>query len=97
MKIFKNFKTKRELREENAMLRAALHQPVQIHTVERNVQKVACTFTVPYGKDIPEEIIKGQIAINMVDCLKPFIEYDFFDDEMGSKIYEGSLCVATKK
>lgn len=97
MKIFKNFKTKRELREENARLRAILETPLQIRTVERNVQKVQSSFTVPYEeRDIPEEIVKSKIASNMVENLKPFIEYDFFNDKRGGKIYKGSLYLANK-
>ena len=101
MKIFKNFKTKRALIEENARLKAMLQilqKPQQVHTVERNVQKVQSSFVVSYkNRDIPEEIIKTEIASNMIEYLKPFIEYDFFDDERGGKIYKGSLYIANRK
>ena len=87
MKIFKNFKTKKQLREENERLKATLSVPLQIHTVERNVQKVKSSFVVPYDqRDIPEDIIKKNIAMNMVEFLQPLIEYDFSDDKHGGKI-----------
>lgn len=101
MKIFKNFKTKRALIEENARLKAMLQilqKPQQVHMVERNVQKVQSSFVVSYkNRDIPEEIIKTEIASNMIEYLKPFIEYDFFDDEGSGKIYKGSLYIANRK
>ena len=98
MKIFKNFKTKKQLREENERLKATLSVPLQIHTVERNVQKVKSYFVVPYDqRDIPEDIIKERIVINMVEFLKPLIEYDFADDKNGGKIYYGNLYIANKK
>ena len=92
MKIFKNFKTKKQLRK------ATLSVPLQIHTVERNVHKVKSSFVVPYDqRDIPEDIIKKNIAMNMVEFLQPLIEYDFSDDKHGGKIYYGNLYVASKK
>ena len=99
MKIFKNFRTKKQLREENERLKAMLHVPMQIHTEQRNVQKVQSSFAVPcYEKDVPEEFIKNQIAKNMIEFLKPHIEYDYFTDEKCNvNIYYGSLYVANKK
>lgn len=97
MELFKNFQTKKQLREENARLRAMLSMPAQIHTVERNVQKVQSSFDVPYEqRHIPEEIIKRQIAKNMLEFLQPLIIWDFEDDGKGGKIYKGSLYVADK-
>lgn len=98
MKIFKNYRTKKQLREENERLKAMLYVSPQIHTVERNVQKVQSSFVVPYDKrDIPEDIIKNQIARNMIEFLQPLIEYDFADDKNGGKIYYGNLYVTNKK
>lgn len=42
MKLFKNFRTKHQLREEIAELRGMLHsQNPQIHSVEREVKRVS--------------------------------------------------------
>lgn len=98
MKIFKNFKTKRQLREENIRLKAMMSMPTPIHTVERNVEKVQSSFQVPYEeRHIPEDIIKRQIARNMLEYLQPLIEYDFSDDGNGGKIFKGNLYVGSKK
>lgn len=98
MIIFKNFRSKKQLKEENERLKAMLSVQTQIHTVERNVQKVQSSFDVPCGqRDIPEEVIKNQIARNMIEFLQPLIEYDFTDDKHGRKIYYGNLYVASKK
>lgn len=98
MKLFKNFQTKRQLREENARLKAMVCTPPQINTVERNVQKVQSSFAVPHSeRDIPEEIIKNEIVRNMIEFLKPLIEFDFTDDGNGGKTYRGYLYIADKK
>ena len=36
-KIFKNLKSKKELKEENIRLQTLLSMPVQIHSIERNI------------------------------------------------------------
>ncbi len=98
MKLFKNFKTKKQLKEENIRLRAMMSIPTPIHTVERNIEKVQSSFLVPYEeRNMPEEFIKRRIAENMIEYLRPLIEYDFTDDENGGKIYKGKLFVASKK
>lgn len=97
MKLFKNFRTKKQLREENAMPKSMISMHAPIHTVERNVEKVQSSFLVPYEeRNIPEEFIKRQIAKNMIEFLQPLIEYDFTDDGNGGKIFKGNLYVASK-
>lgn len=98
MKIFKNYRTKKQLREENERLKTLLSVSPQIHTVERNVRKVQASCAVPYDqRDVPEDVIKNQIARNMIEFLQPLIEYDFTDDKHGGKIHYGNLYVASKK
>lgn len=97
MKIFKNFKTKRQLREENERLKAMLMIPQPVRVVERKVEAVRFSFAVPMEHShLPEEIIKGEIARKMADCIKPLIEYDFSDGENGGKIYTGKLYIARR-
>lgn len=68
MNLFKNFKTKRQLREENAELRGMLYplRP-QLHTVERDVQKVSHAMICE--NEVPTEYIKEQIAMGMTEYL----------------------------
>lgn len=77
MKLFKNFQTKRQLREENERLKAMLHRPQPIHIVEREVEKVSSCMEIT--ENIPTEVIKRQIAKGLIDYLEPFIEWDFED------------------
>lgn len=45
---------------------------------------------------MPAEFIKDECIRQMVDHLKPFIEYDFHDIlETGGRVYTGTLYVAT--
>lgn len=98
MKLFKNFQTKKQLKEENIKLKALLSCSMRVYDVERNIQKVQSSFAVSYHeRDIPEEIIKRQIEKNMIDVIKPFIDYDIKDDGNGGKICCGYLYVADKK
>lgn len=77
MKLFKNFQTKRQLREENKRLKFMLNRPEPIHFVEREVEKVS--FCTEIEENIPTEVIKRQIARGLIDYLEPFIEWDFED------------------
>lgn len=98
MKIFKNFKTKRQLREEVAELRGMLcHQRPQLHTVEREVQKVLSGMV--FDDNVPTEYLKEQIAHGMVGFLKPLIEWDIEDDTTNplKKRIRGNIYLAKKK
>lgn len=97
-RIFGKFQTKKQLRLENERLKRSLLRPPEIHEVERNVQIVqSCYITTPYERDIPEEYLKNQIAKEMIEYLKPLIEYDITDNEYGGKTYHGKLYVAERK
>ncbi len=98
---WKNRETKKSLREENIRLKAQvemLHRiPTPVCIVERNVQAVKVFFEVNrWDRDMPAECIKNECIRQMVDHLKPFIEYDFHDiRETGGRVYTGTLYVAT--
>lgn len=98
---WKNRETKKSLREENIRLKAQvemLHRvKPPICTVERNVQALRVRFEVNrWDRDMPAECIKNECIRQMVNHLKPFIEYDFHDiRETGGRVYTGTLYVAT--
>lgn len=99
MKLFKNFVTKKKLKEENERLKRMITISTRICDVEKNekeVKKVSSSFTVPNGENIPEEVVKHQIAKNMIQFLQPLIFYDFSDNIYGGKTYYGSLYVANE-
>lgn len=80
MKFFKNFKTKKQLREENERLKFVLHRPQPINYVEREVQKISsCMELSEYEIEVPIEIIKKRILHNLVDELESFVEWDIED------------------
>lgn len=99
MKLFKDFKTKKQLQEENIRLKARLDFELNrpgIYTVEKNVHRVRAQQLIPdTQRDVPEKYIKESIARHMAEELRPFIEYDFCDAPGGGKIYSGILYVAT--
>lgn len=101
MKFFKNFQTKRQLREENAILKSILHRPQPIHFVEREVQKVSsCMELSGFEIEVPIEVIKKQILHNMVDELEPFVEWDIEDSSDKNhygKIVKGNVYLAKRK
>lgn len=99
MKLFKNFKTKKQLREELEIIQMELmrknSEPLRI--VKRNVQKVSVKLNVPFeDRNMPEKYIKAEIARGILEQIQPLIEYDFEDDGRGGKNYWGSLYVGTK-
>ena len=98
MKLFKNFKTKQQLREEIAELKGRLYpQRPQIHTVEREIQKISSDAV--FDNNVPVECIKEQIAHGMFEFLKPLIEWDIEDDKTNpfKKRMYGNIYLAKKK
>lgn len=98
LKLFKNFKTKHQLREEIAELRGRLFsQRPQLYTVEREVQKVSSDMV--FDNNVPTEYIKEQIAHGMIEFLKPLIEWDIEDDNTHpfKKRIRGNIYLAKKK
>lgn len=98
MKLFKNFQTKRQLREENERLKAMLQRPPQIHIVEREVEKVSSCIEI--REEIPTEIIKRQIVKGLIDYLEPFIEWDFedvSDKDIYRKQVRGNIFLVERK
>lgn len=101
MKLFKNFRTKRQLREENERLKFMMNRPQPIHFVEREVQKVSsCIEITDIVDKAPMEVIKRQIAHNLIDCIEPFIEWDIedsFDKCRYGKIVRGNIYLTKRK
>jgi len=98
MKLFKNFKTKQQLREEIAELKGALFsQSPKLYPVEREVQKVSSDMA--FDNNVPTEYIKEQIAHEMIEFLKPLIEWDIEDDNTNpfKKRIRGNIYLAKKK
>lgn len=77
MKLFENFKTKRQLREEIKRLEFMLHKPQPINFVEREMQKIS--FGMIMTEDVPMEAIKRRVKMGIADNLEPFIEWDIED------------------
>lgn len=77
MNFFKNYKTKKQLKEENKRLKIMLSRPVPVQFVERDVQKISACMTM--DERVPVEVIKRQIVQNLAEELEPFIDWDFSD------------------
>lgn len=101
MRLFKNFKTKRQLREENERLKFELWMQKPMRFVEREAEKVcSCMEITDTADKVPMEYIKRQIAHNLVDELEPFIEWDIEDNSdqhRYGKAVRGSLYLAKRK
>lgn len=98
MILFKNFKTKQQLREEIAELKGMLYpQRPQIQTVERETQKIS--YDIVFDDNEPVEHIKERIGYGMVEFLKPLIEWDIEDDKTNpfKKRIRGNIYLAKKK
>lgn len=97
---FKNRETKKKLKEENIRLHAEIETirktPVPVCTVERNIQQICFQRKVGIGeREVPDYIIKEQINRGLMDEIKHFVEYDFFDTNYGERHYTGTIYVAT--
>lgn len=102
MNLFKNFKTKKQLRAEIEKLKEIQrHMEYKernpVFVMERNIQRFQGGMRVSYEeRDIPEEIIKRRIGEIILEQVQPLIEYDFMDDGHGGKWYTGYLYVGEK-
>lgn len=92
--MFKNYKTKRQLKKEIKILESLItpQRPI-IYETSRDVQKIGCTYE--FESNMPVEHIKERLSFEMAKHLKPFIEYDIEDNPAGynKKILRGSLYV----
>lgn len=98
MKLFKNFKTKQQFREEIAELKGMLYlQRPQIQIVERETKKISSDIVFDDNESV--EHIKERIAYGMVEFLKPLIEWDIEDDKTNpfKKRMRGNIYLAKKK
>ena len=101
MKLFKNFKTKKQLRAEIERLKAVQWRPPIINVEQREIQKLCASCLVDWQlmdmaeSDVSEEYAKKRIAEEFVQHIIPFIEYSVEDCKDG-KIYRGVLRVVGK-
>ena len=94
LRLFKNYKTKKQLREEIAFLKGMQRTPIM--QVERNVMKVrSCINIDERNIGIPIEYAKKQIARNLADGLEQFIQYDVEEFNDGILV-TGTLKIAKK-
>ena len=98
MKLFKNFQTKRQLREENAKLKEQIEwitsRPPTIQCERRTVRKIKASHLAECQE--PEECVKDEIAYEILKEIKPYIDYKVFDNGNGEKTYTGTLEIVIK-
>lgn len=99
MKLFKNFKTKKQLRAEIERLQG---RPPIINVEQREIQKLCASYLVDWQfmnmteNEVSEKYAKKRIAEEFLQHIIPFIEYSVEDCQEG-KIYRGLLRVAGKE
>lgn len=98
MKLFKNFKTKKQLRAEIERLKA-VHERPPIIEVERKKILEFCASVLLYSQcidgHISQEDARRQIEKEIFNKIAPFIEYSMDDDESG-RTYRGMLRLVEK-
>lgn len=99
MRIFKNFKTKKQLREENEKLNDMLRMVRFIDTrptiiSEKVSEKIKCSVMQRWSEsDVPEEIFRNEITHNLMKQIKPYIDFQIRKEPSGERIYTGTLYV----
>lgn len=99
MKLFKNFKTKKQLREEIKQLEAQLiHQHRErpaFPTTQKRVEILRCsTIKQIEEAEVPDEFFENEIIYNMMKQIKSFIDFQTSEEPNGEKVYRGTLYVA---
>lgn len=101
MKLFKNFKTKKQLRAEIERLKA-VHERPPIIKEHVEVQKLYASYLADnqlldmVESDVSEKYAKKRVAEEIVRLIIPYIEYNAEDCREG-KIYRGILRVVGRK
>lgn len=101
MKLFKNFKTKKQLRKEIEWLKA-VHERPPIIKEHVEVQKLYASYLADnqlldmVESDVSEKYAQKRIAEEIVRLIIPYIEYSVEDCREG-KIYRGILRVVGKR
>lgn len=101
MKLFKNFKTKKQLRAEIERLKA-VHERPPIIKEHVEVQKLYASYLADnqlldmVESDVSEKYAQKRIAEEIVRLIIPYIEYSVEDCREG-KIYRGILRVVGRK
>lgn len=101
MKLFKNFKTKKQLRAEIEHLKA-VHERPPIIKEHVEVQKLYASYLADnqlldmVESDVSEKYVQKRIAEEIVRLIIPYIEYSVEDCREG-KIYRGMLRVVGRK
>lgn len=97
MKLFKNYVSKKKLREENIRLNALLNQPARINIVERNVlpykTKVILENNMPV--DYAKKIVCERIACLLYE--NNMVEYDVEDNDYLGKMLIGTVYIGVRK
>lgn len=99
MKLFKNFKTKKQLREENEKLNDMLRMVRFVNArptiiTEKVSEKVKCSVMQSWrDSDVPEEIFRNEIAHNLMKQIKAYIDFQTREEPSGEKVYTGTLYV----
>lgn len=101
MKLFKNFKTKKQLRAEIERLKA-VHERPPIIREHAEVQKLYASYLADnqlldmVESDVSEKYAQKRVAEEIVRLIIPYIEYSAEDCREG-KIYRGILRVVGRK
>lgn len=101
MKLFKNFKTKKQLRAEIERMKA-VHERPPIIKEHVEVQKLYASYLADnqlldmVESDVSEKYAQKRIAEEIVRLIIPYIEYSAEDCREG-KIYRGILRVVGRK
>ena len=100
LEIWKNRKSKKELFAENARLRSEMQNFMDVKRRQNafsekfNLKKVQISVEVhPKFSDAHDDYIKEDVAKQLMEYIKPYIEYNSRDGYNGSRIYTGSLWV----
>lgn len=99
MKLFKNFKTKKQLREEieklNDMLRMTRFVNTRPSIISQKVsEEVKCSVMQSWrDSEVSAEIFKNEIVHNLMEQIKPFIDFQERVEPRGEKVYTGVIYV----
>lgn len=94
-KLFPEYKTKAELKQEVAYYKNMVATPLPVLRVERDVLPLRASITLTEGWNVPIDYLKKELCRKFIDYIEPLVEFEVVEEDL-QRLLIGTLYVADK-
>ena len=96
-KLFPEYKTKAELKQEVAYYKKMVATPLPVLRVERDVLPLRASITLTEEWRVPIDYLKKELCRKFIDYIEPLVEFEVVDEDPHlQRLLIGTLYVADK-